>query len=115
MSRKDHGQSCISGAANRTAQVERWVRGRAIYRQYVLDKRDAQMRRLTGAPVGNRAGLLGWLYDRLLRIVAIVSPTSRRLEREKRVAQEQRHTAWMRSQTNPMSHQRRRVFNRKAS
>ena len=107
-------QGYTYGDDNRRQQADRWTRGRAFWRQMVIDKREAQVRRLTGASPATRTGLLGWLYHHILRVVAMVSPTTRRLERERRVAQEMRHSRLSRSKYSPGTHQRR-AFNARRS
>ena len=114
MSRKDIGLSFIHGDDNRRQQTDRWTRGRVLWRQIVLDKREAQIRQLTGVVPATRAGLFGWLYSHILRIVAAVSPTSRRLERDRRTAQEMRHSRLSRSKYQPGVHQRRQFNARRA-
>ncbi len=106
----------MNGHENNRQQDERWRRGRALWRQMVTDKRNAQVAKLYGGQHGyNRAGLLGWLYDKILRIVAAISPTTRRLDRERRTAQEMRHSRLSRSKYNPGIHQRRSFNQRRAS
>ena len=104
----------MNGDENVRQQAARWVRGRALYRQWVADKRDTQIRRLYGHGPTGRTGLFGRLYAMMLRIVASFSPVTRRLERERKVAQEMRHSRLARSKYAPGLHQRR-TFNRKAS
>ena len=105
----------MNGENNRIVQADRWARGRAVWRQMVIDKREAQLLRLQGvARASGKTGLLGWLYHHILRVVALVSPTTRRLERERRTAQEMRHSRLSRSKYAPGVHQHRQ-FNARRS
>ena len=105
----------MTGTENCIAQDARWTRGRAIYRQMVTDKREEQIRRIQGFAPKDRAGLFGWLYSHIMRVVAAMSPTSRRIERDRRAAQEMRHSRLSRSKYQPGVHQRKQFNQRRAS
>ena len=109
------GQRYTTGEKNRLRQwftFHHFDGARAVYRRGVIAKRNAQMESLYGAPLSG--GFLSRFWQTILRFVVRMTPTVRRLERERRTAQEVKHRFSRTKYANPVVGRRHQMNTRRA-